>query len=57
MDFTLDNLFKPPPPTTDNDRICDHNAMLAFQQEKIPHYNSGEEGGGAGGGSKLENQV
>ena len=26
----------PPPP--DNDRICDHNAMLVFPQEKISHY-------------------
>ena len=28
-----------PPP--DNDRICDHNAMLAFPQEKISHYTTG----------------
>ena len=25
----------PPPPPPDNDRICDHNAMLAFAQEKV----------------------
>ena len=29
-------LGTPPPP--DNDRVCDHNAMLAFPQEKISHY-------------------
>ena len=28
----------PPPPPPDNDRICGHNAMLAFPQEKISHY-------------------
>ena len=28
----------PPPPPPDNDRICDHNAMLAFPQKKISHY-------------------
>ena len=27
-----------PPPPRDNYRICDHNAMLAFPQEKISHY-------------------
>ena len=29
----------PPPPN--NNRICDHNAMLAFPQEKISHYTTG----------------
>ena len=28
----------PPPPPPDNDRVCDHNALLAFPQEKISHY-------------------
>ena len=26
------------PPPLDNDRVCDHNALLAFPQEKISHY-------------------
>ena len=29
------DLYPPPP---DNDRVCDHNALLAFPQEKISHY-------------------
>ena len=29
--------FKQPPPL-DNDRVCDHNAMIAFPQEKTSHY-------------------
>ena len=29
------------PPLPDNDRVCDHNAMLAFPQEKISHYTTG----------------
>ena len=35
-----DHLFKnsPPPPPNDNQRVCDHNAMLAFPQEQISHY-------------------
>ena len=28
----------PPPPPPDNDRVCDHNALQAFSQEKISHY-------------------
>ena len=34
-----DHLFGTPPPPTDNDRVCDHNAMSAspFPQEKISH--------------------
>ena len=31
----------PPPPRSDNDRVCDHNAMLAFPQEKLSHYTTG----------------
>ena len=31
----------PPLPRSDNDRVCDHNAMLAFPQEKISHYTTG----------------
>ena len=40
MDFTLDNSFghPPRPPPPDNDKICGHNAMLAFPQENISHY-------------------
>ena len=30
------SLRHPPPP--DNNRVSDHNAMLAFPQEKIFHY-------------------
>ena len=33
-----DDLFRNPPPLKDNHRACDHNAMLAFPQEKISHY-------------------
>ena len=39
MFFTIDkwpSIQAPPPP--DNDRVCDHNAMLAFPQEKNYHY-------------------
>ena len=37
-----DYLFMhPPPPPPHNDRIYDHNAMLAFPQEKISHYTTG----------------
>ena len=32
----FEHRFVPPPP--DNDRVCDHNALLAFPQEKISHY-------------------
>ena len=32
------DLYPPPPPPPDNDRVCDHNALLAFPQEKISHY-------------------
>ena len=28
----------PPSSPPDNDRVCDHNALLAFPQEKISHY-------------------
>ena len=31
----------PPPPSPGNDRVCDHNAMSAFPQEKHPHYTPG----------------
>ena len=30
-----DHSFRHPP---DNDRVCDHDAKLAFPQEKISHY-------------------
>ena len=30
-----------PSPPPNNNRICDHNAMLAFPQEKISHYTTG----------------
>ena len=39
----------PPHPTLENGRVCDHNAMLAYPQEKISHYTTGVEGGGEGG--------
>ena len=32
---------QPPPLPPDNDRVCDHNAMWAFPQEKISHYTTG----------------
>ena len=32
------DLYPSPPPPPDNDRVCDHNALLAFPQEKISHY-------------------
>ena len=35
----FEHRFVPPPP--DNDRVCDHNALLAFPQEKISHYTTG----------------
>ena len=31
-------IIPPNTPPPDNDRICGHNAMLAFPQEKISHY-------------------
>ena len=33
-----DHSLRHPPPPPDNDRVSDHNAMLAFPQEKISHY-------------------
>ena len=36
----FEHRFVHPPP--DNDRVCDHNALLAFPQEKISHYTTGD---------------
>ena len=33
-----DDSFRNPHPLKDNHRVCDHNAMLAFPQERISHY-------------------
>ena len=33
-----DDSFRNPLPLKDHHRACDHNAMLAFPQEKISHY-------------------
>ena len=35
--FEHNNSYRHPPPLNNN-RICDHNAMLAYPQEKISHY-------------------
>ena len=34
----FEHRFVPPFLPPDNDRVCDHNALLAFPQEKISHY-------------------
>ena len=36
-----DHSFRHPPPPPGNNRVCDHNAMSAFPQEKISHYTTG----------------
>ena len=43
----IDHIFQlstptPPPPPPNNDRVCDHKVMLAFPQEKISHYTTGD---------------
>ena len=34
----FEHRFVPPFLPPDNDRVCDHNALLAFPQEKFSHY-------------------
>ena len=36
--MTIHSGTTPPPLPPDNDRVCDHYAVLAFPQEKISHY-------------------